>query len=91
MTGMRSPTGHLSRLDWRRRPIVSVLQSIEGLSDRQAAEAVRGRVDGKYALASELGDPGLNHTVPGEFRSQRVKGPRRRFSPGSRSSIAPCG
>jgi transposase len=53
---------------------VSVFQSIEGLSDRQAAEAVRGRIDGKYALAWELTDPGCNHTVLSEFRSRLVHG-----------------
>jgi transposase len=33
---------------------VSVLQFAEGLSDRQAADAVRGRIDWKYALGLEL-------------------------------------
>jgi transposase len=53
---------------------VTVLQYVEGLSDRQAAEAVRGRIDWKYALALELTDPGFNHTVLSEFRSRLVKG-----------------
>jgi transposase len=30
------------------------MQYAEGLSDRQAAEAVRGRIDWKYALNMEL-------------------------------------
>jgi hypothetical protein len=47
---------------------------IEGLSDRQAADAVRGRIDWKYALALELDDPGFNHTVLSEFRSRLVNG-----------------
>src|SRR3954447_25834187 len=63
------PAASPARLAW-----VCVLQYIEGLSDRQAADAVRGRIDGKYALALELDDPGFNHTVLSEFRSRLVKG-----------------
>jgi transposase len=51
-----------------------VLQYVEGLSDRQAAEAVRGRIDWKYALGLELTDPGFDHTVLSEFRSRLVHG-----------------
>lgn len=35
-----------------------VLQFLLGLSDRQAAEAVRCRIDFKYAMAMELDAPG---------------------------------
>jgi transposase len=55
-----------------RLALVSVLQYVEGLSDRQAADAVRGRIDWKYALALELTDPGFDHTVLSEFRSRLV-------------------
>src|SRR3982751_2924425 len=51
-----------------RLALVTVLQFVEGLSDRRAAEAVRGRIDWKYALALELTDPGFDHTVLSEFR-----------------------
>src|SRR3954465_11259659 len=54
--------------------MASVLQYGEGLSDRQAADAVRGRIDWKYALALELTDPGFDHTVLSEFRSRLVHG-----------------
>ena len=37
--------------------LVIVLQFVEGLTDRQAANAVRGRIDWKYALGLELSDP----------------------------------
>jgi transposase len=37
-----------------------VFQFIEGLSDRQAAEAVRSRIDWKYALDLDLADPGFD-------------------------------
>src|SRR5262245_28794679 len=61
------PAASPARLAW-----VCVLQYIEGLSDRQAAEAVPGRIDWKYALRLELTDPGFNHTVLSEFRSRLV-------------------
>src|SRR5512132_2040554 len=57
-----------------RLALASVLQYVEGLSDRQAADAVRGRIDWKYALGLELTDPGFDHTVLSEFRSRLVHG-----------------
>jgi transposase len=57
-----------------RLALVTVLQFVEGLSDRQAADAVRGRIDWKYALALELTDPGFDHTVLSEFRARLVAG-----------------
>jgi transposase len=56
-----------------RLALATLLQFAEGLSDRQAADAVRGRIDWKYALALELTDPGFDHTVLSEFRSRLVK------------------
>jgi transposase len=56
-----------------RLALASVLQYVEGLSDRQAADAVRGRIDWKYALGLELTDPGFDHTVLSEFRSRLVQ------------------
>ncbi|MDF4249769.1 IS1182 family transposase [Streptomyces sp. WMMB303] len=50
--------------------LVSVLQFVEGLTDRQAAEAVRARIDVKYALGLELDDPGFNFSVLSEFRDR---------------------
>lgn len=49
---------------------VCVLQFLLGLSDRQAAEAVRCRIDFKYALAMELDDPGFHHSVLADFRER---------------------
>src|SRR3954471_21659845 len=57
-----------------RLALVTVLQFVEGLSDRQAADAVRGRIDWKYALGLELTDPGFDHTVLSEFRLRLVGG-----------------
>ena len=55
-----------------RLALACVLQYVEGLSDRQAADAIRGRIDWKYALGLELTDPGFDHTVLSEFRSRLV-------------------
>jgi transposase len=52
--------------------LVSVLQYAEGLSDRQAAEQVRARMDRKFLLALELDDPGFDFTVLGDFRARLV-------------------
>jgi transposase len=49
---------------------VSVLQFVLNLSDRQAAEAVRCRIDFKYALGLELDDPGFHHSVLTDFRDR---------------------
>jgi Transposase domain (DUF772) len=47
---------------------------MEHLTDRQATDAVRSRLDWKYALSLELTDPGCDHTVLSEFRSCLVAG-----------------
>jgi transposase len=52
--------------------IVSVLQFVEGLTDAQAADAVRGRVDWKYLLGLELTDQGFDSSVLTEFRGRLV-------------------
>ena len=44
---------------WR-LAFITMVQFIEGLPDRQAADAVRGRIDLKYALALDLTDPGFD-------------------------------
>jgi transposase len=54
---------------WR-LALVTVLQFRENLSDRQAAEAVRARIDWKYLLGLELTDPGFNYSVLSEFRAR---------------------
>ena len=52
--------------------LVTVLQFVENLTDRQAADAVRGRIDWKYALSLELTDPGFDHTVLTGFRQRLI-------------------
>lgn len=54
---------------WR-LALVTLLQFREGLSDRQAAEAVRARIDWKYLLALDLADPGFDRSVLCEFRGR---------------------
>src|SRR6516164_8709405 len=56
-----------------RLALVTVLQRAENLTDRQAAEAVRTRIDWQYLLGLALDDPGFDHTVQAEFRG-RVAG-----------------
>jgi transposase len=50
------------------------MQFAEGLSDRQAADAVRGRLDWKYLLGLELADPGFDHSILTEFRDRLIAG-----------------
>ncbi len=57
-----------------RLALAVVLQFVENLSDREAADAVRGRIDWKYALGLALTDPGFDHTVLSEFRTRLVTG-----------------
>ena len=56
--------------------LVSVLQYAENLSDRQAAHAVRSRIDWKYLLGLALTDTGFDASVLSEFRSRVVTGSR---------------
>ncbi|MCC3768312.1 IS1182 family transposase, partial [Streptomyces sp. UNOC14_S4] len=56
-----------------RLALVSVLQFAEGMPDRQAALAVRARIDWKYALGLELTDPGFDYSVLSEFRTRLVE------------------
>jgi transposase len=56
---------------WR-LALVTVFQFMENLTDRQAADAVRSRLDWKYALSLELTDQGFDHTVLSEFRTRLV-------------------
>jgi transposase len=53
-----------------RLALVTVLQRAENLTDRQASEAVRTRIDWQYLLELPLDDPGFDHTVLAEFRAR---------------------
>ncbi len=54
---------------WR-LALVMVMQYIEGLTDRQAADAVRRCMDWKYALSLDLHDPGFDFTLLHDFRER---------------------
>jgi transposase len=55
-----------------RLALVTVLQKVENLTDRQAADMVRESLAWKYALGLDLADPGFDHSVLSEFRSRVV-------------------
>ncbi len=65
--------GQPAEAPWR-LAMVTVMQFAEGLTDRQAADAVRGRIDWKYALSLELTDAGFDYSVLSEFRNRLVAG-----------------
>jgi transposase len=56
--------------------MILIMQFLENLSDRQAADAVRGRIDWKYALSLELEDDGFDFSVLSEFRVRLISGGR---------------
>jgi len=68
-----SSRGQPGLAPWR-LALVTVFQFLEHLSDRQAADAVRARIDWKYALGLELTDPGFHFSVLTEFRARLVAG-----------------
>jgi len=65
--------GQPAEAPWR-LALVTILQFAEGLSDRQAAQAVRRCIDWKYALSLELADPGFHYSVLSEFRTRLLAG-----------------
>jgi transposase len=65
--------GRPAEAPWR-LALVLVLQFAENLSDRQAAEAVRARIDWKYLLGLALTDEGFDFSVLSEFRDRLVLG-----------------
>ncbi len=56
-----------------RLALITILQFLEGLSDRAAADAVRSRIDWKYLLCLELDDSGFDYSVLCEFRSRLLE------------------
>lgn len=65
------PRGQAAQAPWQ-LALVTLLQFAENLSDRQAADAVRSRIDWKYLLGLELTDPGFDFSVLSEFRQRLV-------------------
>ena len=81
--------GRAAEAPWR-VALVTVLQALENLSDRQAAEMVRGRLDWKYALSLPLDDAGFDASILTDFRQDAAAGQSHRGShqPGSHPSDA---
>jgi transposase len=65
-------TGRPGESPWR-LALITIMQFIENLSDRQAAEAVRSRIDWKYALSLPLEDSGFDFSVLSEFRGRLLQ------------------
>ena len=65
--------GHPALSPWR-LALVTIMQFRENLGDRQAAEAVRARIDWKYLLSLELTDPGFDFSILSEFRDRLLAG-----------------
>jgi transposase len=70
--------GQPAMAPWR-LALVTLMRFAEGLSDRQAADAVRARIDWKYALSLELADAGFDASVLCEFRGRLLEGGRERL------------
>lgn len=58
--------------------LVTIMQFMENLPDRQAAEAVRSRIDWKYMLGLALNDPSFDYSILSEFRLRLVEGGKER-------------
>jgi transposase len=67
------PVGQPAEAPWR-LALVTIMQFAENLPDRQAAEAVRGRIDWKYALGLELTDAGVDFSALSECHSRLLAG-----------------
>lgn len=72
---------------WRGQPaespgllaMVTIMQFAEGLTDRQAAEAVGSRIDWKYVLGLEIDASALSHSVLSEFRDRLLEAGQERL------------
>lgn len=68
-TALYPKRGQPAFAPWR-LALITVMQFLENLSDRQAADAVRSRIDWKYALSLELTDSGFGYSVLSNFRER---------------------
>ena len=67
--GLGQPAASPARL-----ALVTIMQYMENLPDRQAADAVRSRIDWKYMLGLALSDAGFDYSVLSEFRLRLAAG-----------------
>lgn len=70
-TALYPAGGQCAEQPWR-IALVLVMQYMENYSDRQAAEAIKTRIDWKYVLSLELPDPGFDFSVLSEFRQRLI-------------------
>jgi transposase len=66
------PDGRLVEVPPWRLALVLVMQFMQGLTDRQAADAVRRCMDWKYALSLDLTERGFDFTLLHDFRERLV-------------------
>ena len=78
--------GQPAETPWR-LALVTIMQYGEGLTDRQAADAVRTRIDWKDVLSLELTDSGFDFSVLCEFRARLLAEASR--TPPVRSVVGP--
>ena len=64
--------GRPTEAPWR-LALITILQFMEDLPDRQAADAARGRIDWKYLLGLPLDDPGFDFTLLSDFRKRLIQ------------------
>jgi len=72
-TSLYPKSGQLAEQPWR-LAVMSIIQYMENYTDRQATEALRARIDLKYALSLEITDLGFDFSVLSEFRSRLIEG-----------------
>ena len=65
--------GQPAEAPWR-LALVIIVQQIEGLSDRDMADAVRDRLALKYLLSLEIDDSGFHYSALSRFRSRLLEG-----------------
>ena len=73
LTDLYRPVGQHGEPPWR-LALVTLMQCSENLTDRQAADAVRGRMDWQYALGLALTDPGFDFSILSELRTRLIAG-----------------
>ena len=54
--------------------MVTIMQYMEGLTDRQTADGVRGRIEWKYALGLRLRYAGFHYSILSPFRDRLLAG-----------------
>ena len=65
--------GQPAEAPWR-LALITIVQFAEDLTDREAADAVRSRIDLKYLLGLELNDSGFDFSILSEFRTRLLSG-----------------